>query len=124
MNLISNHVQHQAPEKSIHRGWKNEESKNPTRSLADEKQPELTMESEGKDLQGSEDFKRFFKLDEIKECLKGYGLNPNDWVLARGLESREAPLMLTHKKDGSFKLLAFLDWQERPVVKDLCVYSI
>ncbi len=68
--------------------------------------------------------KSFLNIEEIKDCLRSYGLNPNDWALVQDSPHREKPLMLTHKKDSTFKLMAFLDWQERPVVKDLCVYSV
>lgn len=69
-------------------------------------------------------FRFYFAPDLLKGELKTYGLNPDEWNFQASVQSREEPLLFTHKNDHNFKLQAFYQWDHKPYLKDLQVISL
>lgn len=66
-----------------------------------------------------------YNTKSILKDLKKFGLNPSDWTLSRTTAPKNPSVVIEHKKEKNFKLLAqFAGSGMRGPMTELCLYSI
>lgn len=62
---------------------------------------------------------------KLLKDLKHFGLNPSDWIPLSPIRSKDGTMVIGHKKEKSFKLLAFCEQGFcQGGLKKLSLYSV